>query len=474
LRPSFACIGKGIPPTLTYLMMIWKAYMADQYPQNPPHSAAGQVPPQGDRPINPPQQAQAPRPAYQYPPQYAPQPGQTNPGYPGGGVPQQGFPGGQRPPMMAQPPQYAPQQYTPQQFAPQQGFPPMGQTGFGAQPPNAPAPKQIKRSPLPMIIGICLLIGFGLFSLIALITGISASGGGTSGGGMFAFGDKIAVLELDGALGAGPMYTADTERLRNLVRDWRENDKIKGMIIRVNSPGGAVSATQDLFYEIEQFRATGRPVYTSMGDIAASGGYYVAMASDKVYVNSGTLTGSIGVILSLMGYQELFNKIGLESRVIKSGEFKDIGSGSRPLTEAEKTLLNDMIKDVFEQFFEVVLDSRKEVVREVLASKESQATGTTVTAASITDEQVEAHLRKYCDGRIFSGRQAIEYGMADAEGTFEQALKDMRTNLGLDEQSPVVFTPKPQESLFGFFDRQMNAVQSMSPGTVLLEFRFTL
>lgn len=328
-----------------------------------------------------------------------------------------------------------------------------------------------------MIIGIVMVLIIGGFSLIALITSIATTGGGTTksgGSGMFAFGDKIAILDVGGVLGAGETYAADTERLKALVETWTKNDKIKGMVIRVNSPGGAVSATQDLFYAIEQFKATGRPVYTSMGDIAASGGYYISMASDKVYVNTGTLTGSVGVILNFYGYEELFGKLGLESRVIKSGQFKDIGSGTRPITEEEKALLDTMIKDVFEQFFEVVVEGRMVAVQKLLAEKKSAETGTTVAYTSITKKEVEDHLRQYCDGRIFSGRQALEYGMADENGTLDQALSDMRTKLGLKPGSSVVLTPSPTPGLFGFFDKQVNALDRFTPGSVHMEFRFTM
>ncbi len=448
-----------------------------QTPQQGPQSVNPNPPAQWMRPAqNPPQgqkmPAQNPRPSgYEYAPQQNPYASQQNPYG-------QQRPPVSNPPFRGQPNQpYSAQQPPPQQFNPyQQG----SQGGYYAPqgpPPNAPAPKKIKRSPIPMIIGLVIVLVVGTFSLIALVVSLTTGTGSSApsvGSGMFSFGEKIAVLDVGGVLGAGETYPADTERLKALVDKWTENESIKGMVIRVNSPGGAVSATQDLFYSIEKFRATGRPVYTSMGDIAASGGYYIAMASDKVYVNTGTLTGSVGVVLNFYGYEELFGKLGLESRVIKSGEFKDIGSGTRPITDEERALLNTMITDVFEQFFEVVVDGRMEAVQELLAEQKSIETGTTVAAATITRQEVEAHLRQYCDGRIFSGRQALEYGMADQTGTIDQALEDMRTNLGLQPNSPVVLTPSPTPGLFGFFDKQVNALDRFTPGSVHLEFRFTM
>lgn len=448
---------------------------SDQVPGSGPsqqaHPQAGQ-PPQGQQGA-PAQQGHA-TPQYQRPPQQ--QPGQA----PHQGPPPQQFQGPPRqgPPFQQQnqqqnfqgPPQGGPQFGGPPNF---QGPPPQG---MGGPPPNAPQPRKIKRSPWPMIIGLVILLFVGGSALIALISGLAATSGGSGsgGGGMFSFGDKIAVLDVQGMIGAGDVYPADTERLRKLVAKWKNDDSIKGMIIRVNSPGGAVSATQDLFTEINEFRSTGKPVYTSMGDVAASGGYYLAMASDEIWVNSGTLTGSIGVILSFYGYEDLFDKLGLEARSIKSGEFKDIGSGTRPMTEEEKALLDEMVDDVFEQFFEVVLDNRIEVVREMVALEKEEETGVTVNISSITDEEVEAYLREYCDGRIFSGRQAIDYGMADREGTLQESLDAMRNQLGLPNDSPVVTTPVPAPGLFGTFDQKMKQMEQFTPGSIHLEFRFTM
>src|SRR5690606_22200331 len=145
------------------------------------------------------------------------------------------------------------------------------------------------------------------------------------------------------------------------------------------------------FEAIQYFKDQGKPVYASMGETAASGGYLIAMAADEVYATKSTLTGSIGVIFSLMGYEVLFDKIGLESRPIKSGEFKDIGSGTRPMTEAEKELLQELIGNIYDQFLELVMDNRFEVVRERLA----KARG--VRPSEISDDAVEAEIRRVCD-----------------------------------------------------------------------------
>jgi len=326
----------------------------------------------------------------------------------------------------------------------------------------------MKRSPVPLVIALVVLGFVGITALVGL-AGVGASAAGGGSGFSMPFGSKIALLDVEGVLGEGQGYGADTARLKDLVRDWAEDDSVKGMVVRINSPGGAVSATHDLYTAVQEFRAAGKPVYASMGDIAASGGYYMASACDQVYANNGTLTGSVGVILSFWGYKDLAGKIGLEARTIKSGQFKDIGSGSRDLTEEERTLLTDMVKDVFEQFFEIVLDARGESAREALAAKDGRK------PEDVTDEEVEAHLRAYCDGRIFSGRQALEYGFVDHIGTLDDAIAAMRTDLGLSDTSPIAHTPKPhQPGLFGMAKQKMQMIEDAAPGGAKLEYRFSM
>jgi protease-4 len=329
----------------------------------------------------------------------------------------------------------------------------------------------MKRSKAPLFVGLAIVGIMGLVALGGLILAASV-GSGSSGGRSFSFsfwGDKVALLEVNGVLGEGPGYTADTAWLADQVRDWTEDSSIKGMVIRVNSPGGAVSATQDLFNVIQEFRDSGRPVMVSMGDIAASGGVYIAMAGDEVYANSGTLTGSVGVILSFYGYKDLLDKIGLEARTIKSGQFKDIGSGTREMTLEEKELLETMIVDVYDQFFEVVLDAREEAARDALAGQRS------VKASTVSDEEVAAHLKEHCDGRIFSGRQAVELGMVDGLLTIDEVISKMKSDLGLEDSARVVPTRRKPVGLFGPAARALNhTLPRKLDGNVAFEYRFSM
>jgi protease IV len=345
------------------------------------------------------------------------------------------------------------------------GYPPPPPPGWG-QPPRGPRPRN---RAIPLIIGVVILvviIGGGLIGLIG--TASMSSGSSASGGGFF--GDRVAVLEINGMLGEGANFPADTRRLVNQVRSWEKNPRIKAMVIRINSPGGAVSATQDLYHEIESFRRSGRPVVASLGDIAASGGYYAAIAADEIYANEGSLTGSIGVIMNFFNFEGLQETIGIHSRSIKSGKFKDIGSGSRAMTLEERELLGEMIDDVFEQFFAAVVSGREDAVRMLLADTLGR------TPAEVTMSEIEEHLRQYSDGRIFSGRQAKEYSMIDSIGTLAHAIDRARELANLPAEAPTVVGPPRPTGLFGGMGALATRIQAL-PGmdeisTVRLEYRF--
>ncbi|MCB2155856.1 signal peptide peptidase SppA [bacterium] len=325
----------------------------------------------------------------------------------------------------------------------------------------------MKRSPIPLIIGLVVLLFVVFGGVLAVAVGLTSSTSGGSSG--FGFGDKIGILDVEGVLGAGPQYGADTEKLKEIVLRWAEDDSVRGMVLRINSPGGGVAATQELFDAIDVFRLDyGKPVYASMGDVAASGGFYVAMGADRVYANPGTLTGSIGVIMSFYKYQDLANKVGLEQRVVKSGQFKDMGSGMRDMTDAERDLLNDMIQNVYEQFYGEVFHARSPVVREMLATQRG------VKPVEISDDEVDEFLRGKCDGRIFTGDQALEYGMIDATGTLDVVLSDIKSDLSMKDDAREVREPVKPVGLFGTIKSQVHSLEQMAPGTPKLEFRFTM
>lgn len=223
--------------------------------------------------------------------------------------------------------------------------------------------------------------------------------------------NKIAVIELNGVISSESEKNVFVEENSSLVAlsalNSAEDDKnVKGVILRINSPGGTVGMSQRLYSAVINLRKK-KPVIAVMDDIATSGGYYVASAADRIVALPGTMTGSIGVIMSTIDAHELLSdKLGIRDNVIKSGEFKDIGSSTRPMTDAEHELLQDMVNDSFDQFREAIIKGRIERKDKYAPEKR---------------ELTIANLDKYADGRVFTGRQAVECGFIDSIGGSREA-----------------------------------------------------
>jgi protease-4 len=257
-------------------------------------------------------------------------------------------------------------------------------------------------------------------------------GGGRAG----SFGDSgasgperpgIAVLDITGIidfndersfLGTGARGAAS---LAESIRTLSENRLVRGLVVRVNSPGGSIAATQEIYNALKRFREGGKPVVVSMGDVAASGGYYIAAAATRIYANPGTITGSIGVIITSPNLGGLYNWAQIEWNVIKSGRYKDILSPFRRMTEDERSLLIDMVKDAYEQFFSAVHTSRE-----------------------ITREKLES----LAQGQVFSGRQAFAEGLVDELGDFEDALLEAAQLAGIQGRPNVI----REKQSFGLLD----------------------
>ncbi len=200
--------------------------------------------------------------------------------------------------------------------------------------------------------------------------------------------NKIGVIPIEGII-------SDSYEITSQIEEFRKNDSIKAIIIRINSPGGAVAPTQEIYREIRK-TAKEKPVVASIGSIGASGGYYIASAATKIVANPGTITGSIGVIMNFVQIDELLKKLGIRLSVIKTGEFKDIGAPYRKMTQREKELIRDMLMEVKEQFVKAVAQAR-----------------------GIPVEEVE----KIADGRIILGSQAKRLGLVDELGNFQDAVE---------------------------------------------------
>jgi protease-4 len=200
-------------------------------------------------------------------------------------------------------------------------------------------------------------------------------------------GNRVGLIDIKGTI----INSQDTVKQ---IKDWRKDSTIKAIVIRIDSPGGAVGPSQEIYREIRRTIGT-KPVVASMGSIAASGGYYIASASSYIVANPGTITGSIGVIINLPNLRELFAKIGYQMTTIKSGQFKDIGNVARDMTPEEKELVQATIDETYRQF-----------VRDVAAGR------------NLSEDDV----RKVADGRIIMGEKALEVKLVDQLGNFEDAV----------------------------------------------------
>jgi len=210
----------------------------------------------------------------------------------------------------------------------------------------------------------------------------------------------LAIVHVSGPIHmdeSGPSWgSPDGEEITQQLHKLSEDKDVKAIVLRINSPGGTVGAVQEIDREMARCREKGKIIVASLGDVAASGGYYLAAGSDRIVANPGTITGSIGVILEFGNLEGLFQKVGLKLEVIKSGLHKDIGSPARALTPEEKAMLQESIDDAYAQFFEAVRLGRR-----MDAEK----------------------LKGLADGRIFTGRQALKEGLVDEMGDQEDAIQ---------------------------------------------------
>lgn len=204
----------------------------------------------------------------------------------------------------------------------------------------------------------------------------------------FEFGEKVGIIEIKGVI-------ADAKQVLHHLKRFREDDSIKSIVIRIDSPGGAVGPSQEIYREVRKTSAK-KKVVASMGAIAASGGYYVAAGSDGIVANPGTITGSIGVLMGFTNYEQLLQKIGLVPIVVKSGEYKDMGSPVRQMTAAEQQILENFAKKIHMQFIMDIVKGRK-----------------------MDQAKVEA----LADGRIFTGKESIDLGLVDRIGNLEDAIE---------------------------------------------------
>lgn len=286
-----------------------------------------------------------------------------------------------------------------------------------------------------ILVGLMVIAGLLVFFFaLLLLIGQYAFKSGSS---QFAFGDKIGVVEIRGVI-------SHSSGIIEQLHEYEEDVKVKAIILRIDSPGGGVGPSQEVHREVLKIKKK-KKVVASMGAVAASGGYYIACASDHIFANPGTITGSIGVLMEFANLEDLFKKIGIKGLVLKSGEHKDIGSPFREMTVEEKKIIQSVIDNVHQQFIQAVADGRK---------------------------MDRSRVAQVADGRILTGEQAKQLGLIDQIGNLQDAIETTSKMVGI-EGKPVILYPKKK---FSFLDLLLSEIAGtigdiLSEKTVQLNYR---
>jgi len=267
-----------------------------------------------------------------------------------------------------------------------------------------------------------ILIGLGVIAALlifffTILFFIGRYSGGRSS--RFAFGDKIAIVEIRGVI-------SQSSGIIEELQLYLEDEGVKAIILRIDSPGGGVGPAQEIYREIIKIKPK-KKVVTSMGSVAASGGYYIACASDRIVANPGTITGSIGVIMQFSNFEELLKKIGIKGVVLKSGEHKDIGSPLREMTPEEKRIMQEVLDNVHQQFIKAVAEGRKLDRSKVV---------------------------QIADGRILTGEQAKNLGLVDEMGNLQDTIDLTAKMVGIVGKPNVIY-PKRRLSIWELLMRDM-------------------
>jgi protease IV len=319
-----------------------------------------------------------------------------------------------------------PEPRAPEPLPPAPGAPPPGEpTRWGAPPPQQPwgpppgwgaAPPQWPAQPPPrrdrLAIGVVAFVFGGLFLVFFgfLLLAYSAVKGE---GPTIATGPKVGVVEVKGAIGSDDRGGADSDEIVKAVRRFAEDDGILAVIVRIDSPGGAAGPSQEIYDEVKKLSAK-KPTVCSMGNLAASGGFYVAMGCRKIVAAPSTLTGSIGVVSQFPNLRGLAERFDIRMETVKSGKLKDAGNPFRDMTPEDRVYWQGLIDRVYAQFVRAVVESRK---------------------------LPEADVRAVADGRVVTGEEAKERGLVDALGNFYAAVDLVKAEAGLSGEPHLVYPP---------------------------------
>ena len=278
----------------------------------------------------------------------------------------------------------------------------------------------MKRSGLVWILVLAGVL-VAVFSAVLIIGAVMMSdSSGISGLG----GGRIAVIPVEGVIN-----DETAKRINRHLKTYATDGRVRAILLRVDSPGGGVAASQEIYREVKRAKEEHKkPIVVSMGTVAASGGYYIACPANRIIANPGTITGSIGVIAEWLNYKELVGWAKMKPEVFKSGEFKDTGSPTREMSEKERQYFQGMISELYDQFVRAVAEGRK--------GKKNLD---------------ELQVRKLADGRVFTGQGALENGLVDEIGNYEDALKSTAALVGIKGEPQVVTPPKPREG-FSIWD----------------------
>jgi protease-4 len=257
--------------------------------------------------------------------------------------------------------------------------------------------------------GAFFLFVLAVFSLVYVVLH-----GGRDSSGLGGFGDKIAVVDLDGVImNPGPTVQQ--------LKKFADDDSVKAIILHVNSPGGGVAASEEIYREVKRIRDEKKKrIVASIETVGASGAYYVSSATNKIYADKGSVVGSIGVIAEWVNYGDLLQWAKLKSVILKTGEFKDTGTPTRELTPAEKAYLQGLIDNMFHQFIQAVADGR---------------------AMKFDD------VKAIADGRVWTGEQAMSLKLVDQLGDFQSAVEDTAKSVNIKGEPTLVRPEKDRKSL---------------------------
>ena len=272
----------------------------------------------------------------------------------------------------------------------------------------------------PVIFGICLLTLIGMV-FFAVIYGLGLFRGENP----LNLGEKVGVIPIEGIIG-------DAGEIIDQINEFADSNGIRAVVLRIDTPGGSVAPSQEIYQAVRELRKK-KKVVVSMGSVAASGGYLIAVAADRIVANPGTITGSISAVMHYANVEELLKKVGVRSSVIKSGKFKDIGSPVREMTAEERSLIQGIVDDIYDQFVRTVSENRKIPLSKIV---------------------------QLADGRVFTGRQAKELGLIDDLGGLQDAVLLAGRLSGMKEKPEIVHGMKKKTTLWRYLMENMTSAVS--------------